>query len=271
MLSEAIHELHEHFIFYHGFVDPSKQDNFFPSSASTEHTNTQNSSGSTFTNSSIPSAVIEHYITNKDEQTSSTNLSFDIGTTLPIMDYVSTIVASHPTASNISIPSTTLPRAPQTDSINGLQQDIGRTLPIMEDISELPATASPFSALKSSILSTSLPTAATTDSNIDLHHESFSSTASFDKSKIPKSLINTTYETHQNSILLNNNMTSKQKLLNDPWLNDADIYNFMIKLKILFPDIKGMENPILLSHQPDVIEKTRDFNRILLSRSNHWV
>ena len=63
----------------------------------------------------------------------------------------------------------------------------------------------------------------------------------------------------------------KEKLMLDPHLNDNDILIFMEKLKLRFPNIKGMEDPIILSHQPELVEKSIEFYRILFSRSNHWI
>ena len=65
--------------------------------------------------------------------------------------------------------------------------------------------------------------------------------------------------------------SSKEQLLQGIWLNDTDIFSFMIKLKRMFPNIQGMEDPVVIKHQPHMIDKMKDFYRILHSRSNHWI
>ena len=52
------------------------------------------------------------------------------------------------------------------------------------------------------------------------------------------------------------NLTNIEKLLYDnAWLTDYDILNFMNILKKKFPNINGMEDPIIISHRPENLKK----------------
>lgn len=55
-------------------------------------------------------------------------------------------------------------------------------------------------------------------------------------------------------------------------MDDNDLFPFLEKLRVHFPNINGLEDPILITHASDGIEKTSDFVRIMLANDyNHWV
>ena len=66
-------------------------------------------------------------------------------------------------------------------------------------------------------------------------------------------------------------ITSRERLLDDAWLDDRDIFNFMIRLKEIFPNWKGLEDPIVICYTPEKIEKCHKFYRAMLSNKNHWI
>ena len=42
-------------------------------------------------------------------------------------------------------------------------------------------------------------------------------------------------------------------------------------MKDFFPFVNGLEDPLLISHQPFELKQTNDFIRVVLSNNNHWV
>ena len=66
-------------------------------------------------------------------------------------------------------------------------------------------------------------------------------------------------------------LSLRDNLLKGDWLSDTDIFNFMKKLKTIFPNVNGLEDPQVIVNRPDLIKKTKDFFRVILSNSNHWV
>ena len=61
-------------------------------------------------------------------------------------------------------------------------------------------------------------------------------------------------------------------LLSDAWLTDIEINAFLNLLKHEFPRIKGLEDPLLLTHSPDCIEKSNRFIRELICNDfNHCI
>ena len=66
-------------------------------------------------------------------------------------------------------------------------------------------------------------------------------------------------------------LTPRDKLNNHEWLSNNDLFNFMKIVKVRFPLVKGLEDPISCLNSPQALVKSLNFLRIIMSRSNHWV
>ena len=53
------------------------------------------------------------------------------------------------------------------------------------------------------------------------------------------------------------------------WLTDTEINEFLKLLRKQFPEVYGLEDPLILKHY-DIV-KYPEYIRILLSRKNHWI
>ena len=90
-----------------------------------------------------------------------------------------------------------------------------------------------------------------TEKPVHLDAEGISSSTEKQEKKITREGLERSYFIHQVDSKL---LTSKEKLLEEEeWLNDSDILNFMNKLKHKFPQVVGLEDPIVLSHAPEGI------------------
>ena len=63
-----------------------------------------------------------------------------------------------------------------------------------------------------------------------------------------------------------------QRLLKGAWLTDNDIFAYLVLLKEKFPQIGGLEDPIILQYSPKHIVKSEKYIRIVICHENsHWV
>ena len=68
------------------------------------------------------------------------------------------------------------------------------------------------------------------------------------------------------------NNLEKTKILNNEWLSDININNFLVKLKEHFGKEHGLEDPLILTHCPSQEKfKRKDFVRVIFCSSQHWV